>query len=714
MTLLTDKLSLNAKQTIQPICASLLAALLVFSSTPVSAVVASHQGVPTFATQEKLSPEPEHTKTLNNIYKSLRLGHFLKIDIDNEFSSKLFDRYFQRLDNNRLYFLASDIEDFASKRQQLDDDLKNLDLNFAYDVYNRYQVRSQDRILFLLSELEKGLERYDFSSNDTLQTDRSEAPWAKTATELDQLWRKRLLNAAISFKLSGKTLEEANEILTKRYKSQLTRLKQVNSTDVFQMYANALTSLYGPHTQYFSPRKSENFDIDMRLSLEGIGAVLQAEYENTKITRLIPAGPAEKSGKLNPSDLIVGVAQGDDGEMVDVVGWRLDEVVGLIRGPKGSTVRLQIIPAGSENNSTKEVVLVRNTIKLEEQAAQKKVIELERNGKPHKLGLISLPTFYEDFDAARRGDPNYRSTTRDVEKLINELLADGVEGLVIDLRNNGGGSLREAINLAGLFIPQGPVVQIKDSWDQIQVKFDQDPKYFDIPLAVVVNRLSASASEIFAGAIQDYNRGIVVGSSTFGKGTVQVLHPLNAGQIKLTRAKFYRVNGASTQLKGVEPDIELPSIYDAGEIGEKHTDDAMPWDAVKALPHIIYPEIHAAVPTLTQAHNVRIKDATDYALILEQIDYQRQRAKEKTLPLNEEKLKQLREEEEKWQLDISNRLRVARNQSPLESITDLQAEANDADDLDPKDDVLLRESGEILLDLIQLSRPMTTSLTAVD
>lgn len=660
----------------------------------------------------QLAPETEQRKTLNSIYKSLRLGHFSKIDIDDTFSSQLFDKYFELLDNNRLVFLASDIKEFEIKRAQLDDDLKSQDLTFAYDVYNRYQERSSERTLFLLSELEKGLDRYNFSSDDILVIDRSEAPWVESAKELDELWKKRLISATLNFKLSGKTLTEAQDILTKRYKSQLNRLSQINSTDVFQIYANAVTSLYGPHTQYFSPRKAENFDIDMRLSLEGIGAVLQAEYENTKITRLIPAGPAEKSGQLNPSDLITGVAQDNDGDMVDVVGWRLDEVVNLIRGPKGSTVRLQIIPAGDENNSTKEVVLIRNTIKLEEQAAQKKIIELERNGKTHKLGLISLPTFYVDFDALNNRDPNYRSTTRDVEKLLKELALEGVEGLVLDLRNNGGGSLKEAIDLAGLFIPQGPVVQIKDSWDQIQVKFDQDPKYYDLPLAVVVNRLSASASEIFAGAIKDYNRGIVVGSPTFGKGTVQVLHPLNSGQIKLTRAKFYRVNGASTQLKGVEPDIQLPSLYDAGKIGESHSEGAMPWDAVKELPHIIYPEISSVLPVLENAHNARIKDAKDYALILEQIDYQRQRAEEKTLPLNENKLKTLRDEEEKWQLDMQNRLRLTKNQSPLESLTDLPTDLDENKDTDPKDDVLLRESGEILLDLIQLSRPMTTSLTA--
>lgn len=685
-------------------CSLVAGFLLLLPFNSASAFNPEHSGL--------LEPQLQDQQTLSNLYKSLRLGHFRKLDINDEFSSKLFDKYLELLDNNRLYFLASDIHEFEAQRGLLDDELNNLDLSFAYDVYNRYQQRSRERIEFLLSELEKGLDKYNFESDERLQTDRSEAPWAKTSAELDDLWRKRLKSAALNFKLSDKSLAEANDILSKRYTSQLHRLDQVNSTDVFQAFANALTALYGPHTQYFSPRKSENFDIDMRLSLEGIGAVLQSEYENTKIVRLIPAGPADKSGQLHPADLIVGVAQGTDGEMTDVVGWRLDEVVDLIRGPKGSTVRLQIIPASSEDKITKEITIVRNTVKLEEQAAQKQLIKVERDGKTHTLGLISIPTFYVDFNALQNGDPNYRSTTRDVEKLIKEVIAEGAEGLVIDLRNNGGGALKEAIDLAGLFIPQGPVVQIKDSWGQVQVKFDQDPKYYDIPLAVVVNRLSASASEIFAGAIQDYSRGLVIGSRTFGKGTVQILHPLNAGQIKLTRAKFYRVNGASTQLKGVEPDIKLPSIFDASEIGESHSDGALPWDSVKPLPHLQYPQFTPVVPELEQAHESRIKNAEDYAMIVEQIDYQQKRQADKSIPLSESKLRQRRQEEEHWQLNAQNRLRLSRQQSPLESLSELQDEANNKEGTpDPQDDVFIRESGEILLDLIQLSRPMSPTLT---
>lgn len=688
----------------------------LFSITPLlaTALLTACATASSIEPTKPLAPEVVHAETLDDLYHKLTLGHFRKVLIDDDFSSELFDQYFDRLDNNRLYFLKSDIEEFQAKRFELDDDIKHSNLQFAYDVYNRFQLRSRERMNFLLSELDKGIKKYDFNEDSVIQTDRSESDWVNSKKELDALWKKRLKVAALNFKLTDKSLVEANDILIKRYKNQLNRLDQVNSTDVFQMYANAITSLYGPHTQYFSPRRSENFDIDMRLSLEGIGAVLQTEYENTKITRLIAAGPAEKSGQLNPSDLIIGVGQDDSGEMIDVVGWRLDEVVNLIRGPKGSTVRLQIIPAGQETKRTKEVVLVRNTIKLEEQAAQKEIIEIERGGKSHKVGLITLPTFYIDFDAARRGDPDYRSTTRDVEVLIKELAAEGAEGLVIDLRNNGGGSLVEAINLTGLFIPQGPVVQVKDPWGGIKVHADYDLKYYDIPLAVIVNRYSASASEIFAGAIQDYNRGLVVGSQTFGKGTVQVLMGLKAGQIKLTRAKFYRVNGASTQQKGVVPDIELPSIFDAAKVGESHSEGALPWDSVKPLPRLTYPAFTDALGELEKSHDQRVEQADDYAMILEQIDYQRKRFEEKTLPLNEEKLRKLREEEKKWQLDMQNRLRLSRNQSTLESFEDLENNQEKDQDSKPEDDIFVRESSEILLDLIQLSRPMTPSLTLVN
>ncbi len=661
----------------------------------------------TFASAEPeipvLSPESVHKKTLKAVVKSLRLGHYSKVQIDDEFSSELLDSYLDQLDPNRLYFMASDVAEFERYRTSLDNALREQNLAPAFSIYNRMQQRTQERLHYLLRQIDAGLERLDFNRAEALNADRKQARWASNLNEMDDLWRKRLKSTVLNLKLSNKTLAEIEGILKKRYENQALRLSQATSEDAFQAYTNTLSRLYGPHTQYFSPRRSENFNIDMRLSLEGIGAVLQAEYENTKIVRLIPAGPAEKSGLLHPADIIVGVAQGDAGEMIDVVGWRLDEVVNLIRGPKQSVVRLSVIAAGSETGIPKEVRIVRNQVKLEEQAAKKRIIELDYLGKQQKVGVIDIPTFYIDFDALRNGDKNYRSTTRDVEKLLQSLIADNVEGVIIDLRNNGGGALREAIDLAGLFIPKGPVVQIKDTFGRIRIEYDQDPTFYDIPLVVLVNRLSASASEIFAGAMQDYNRGLVLGSQTYGKGTVQVLQPLSHGQLKLTRAKFYRVSGDSTQHKGVIPDIELPSLYDPEQIGESTADRALPWDQVAAVPHTRYPAINPFTQQLRAVHASRITSEPDFAAIQEQITYSRERRKNMVLPLQEDALKTMRSSDEQWRLDLENRRRAAKSEPLLGSFADLEKHAAKVEGHDEGPDAILKESSYLLLDLLSLS-----------
>ncbi|WP_210396096.1 carboxy terminal-processing peptidase [Motiliproteus sediminis] len=647
-----------------------------------------------------LAPEQVHRDTLSDINKALRYGHYRKRTIDNQFSSELLDAYLNRLDRHRLYFLASDIAEFEQHRDRLDEALRNKDLSAGFFIFNRYQQRTEERIRYMLDQIEQGLTQLDFGRDEEMQTDRKEAAWAHSAVELDNLWRQRLKSAVLNFKLSDKTLEEAAEILSKRYRNQLHRLYQTNADDAFQVYANTLTSLYGPHTQYFSPRRTENFNIDMRLSLEGIGAVLQSEDENTKVVRLIPGGPAAKSGVIGPADVIVGVAQGND-ELVDVVGWRLDEVVDLIRGPKGSVVRLEVVPAGSDAKQTKLVSITRNEVKLEEQAASKSILQVPRNGETRKIGVISIPTFYIDFNALRNGDPDYRSTTRDVRRLLDQLIAEGAEGLVIDLRNNGGGSLKEAVDLAGLFIPQGPVVQIKDSWGRIRVEFDHDPTYYDIPLVVMVNRLSASASEIFAGAIKDYDRGLIVGNQTFGKGTVQALHPLDFGQLKLTQATFYRVSGVSTQHKGVLPHLQYPSVYDPDEVGESTQEGALPWDEVKPLPHRRYPPLTPLLSNLELAHNRRAAMDPDLIALSEGIE-EAQRRQRDTLPLQEERLRALRKDNERWRLELENRRRAAKNLEPLTSVAELeQASTGTAHSSRPaEEDALIRESGEVLIDLL--------------
>jgi len=652
---------------------------------------------------EQLAPDAIHSETLKALAKTLRFGHYKKRYLDNALSAELLDAQIQQLDSSRLYFLQHDIESFETYRSKLDDAIRNGDPSPAFSIYNRYQQRVEERLNYLLGEIERGLEHLDFDRDEVMDTDRETAPWATTTEQLDELWRKRLKSTVLNLKFSDKSTDEAAKILRTRYQNQLNRLHQNTAEDAFSLFANAYTSLYDPHTQYFSPRTSENFNINMRLSLEGIGAVLQNQDEHTKVVRLIPAGPADKQGQLKAADLIIGVGQGEDEPIVDVVGWRLDEVVDLIRGPKNSTVRLEVQREGSEGKTTRTINIVRNEVKLEEQAAQKKLIEMMRDGVKHKIGVISIPTFYIDFRALQAGEANYRSTTRDVEQLLSELLKEGIEGLIIDLRNNGGGSLKEAVELSGLFIPKGPVVQIKDTVGRIRVESDLDPKFFDIPLQVIVNRLSASASEIFAGAIKDYNRGLIVGSPTYGKGTVQALYPLNHGQLKLTQQMFYRISGISTQNKGVEPHISLPDIYDPEQIGESTAKGALPWDAVKPLPHNNSNRVLGSQLTAIELrHNERAANEPDLIAIQEEIQHRRDR-KIDSLPLNEHTLRQMREQNEALQLSIENRRRSAKDLPKLTSLAELESERTQHNEtINLEKDTLLRESTEVMLDYLSI------------
>ncbi len=683
------------------ISTTLKSPLLLLTAVLLLSLNAVAQGVST--SLQQLAPDAVHSETLKALAKTLRFGHYKKRYLDNSLSAELLDAQLEQLDSSRLYFLQHDIDSFQAFRTQLDDAIRNGDSSPAFSIYNRYQQRVEERLNYLLSEIERGLERLDFDRDEAIDTDRKTAPWASSSAQLDELWRKRLKSTVLNLKLSDKTTAEAAKILANRYQNQLNRLHQNTAEDAFSLFANAYTSLYDPHTQYFSPRTSENFNINMRLSLEGIGAVLQSQDEHTKVVRLVPAGPADKQGQLKAADLIIGVGQGEETPIVDVVGWRLDEVVDLIRGPKGSTVRLEIQRVGSDGKTTRTLNIVRNEVKLEEQAAQKKLIEIVRDGVSHKIGVISIPTFYIDFRALQAGETNYRSTTRDVEQLLGELLEENIEGLIIDLRNNGGGSLKEAVELSGLFIPKGPVVQIKDTVGRIRVESDLDPKFFDIPLQVIVNRLSASASEIFAGAIKDYNRGLIVGSATYGKGTVQALYPLNHGQLKLTQQMFYRISGISTQNKGVEPHISLPEVYDPEQIGESTAKGALPWDAVKPLPHNNSNRVLASQLTaLEQRHSQRAAHEPDLIAIQEEIQHHRER-KIDSLPLNEQALRVLREQNEALQLAIENRRRHAKDLPKLTSLTELESARirhNDAIDLEK--DTLLRESTEVMLDYLNI------------
>ena len=664
---------------------------------------------------EKLAPLDVHPRTSLTIVEQLRHNHYLRKPLDDSASAEVFENYLNSLDSGRAYFLLADVEEFEKYRYTLDDALKRGDLDAAYEIFNRYQTRAVERLEYLLEELDNGVVKMDFTVSEQLELDREQAPWPATEKELDNLWRKRLKAAVLGMKLNGKELDEIQELLTKRYKNRLKNVSQTNSEDAFQLYVNAFAATYDPHTQYFSPRTSENFNINMSLSLEGIGAVLRTEDEYTEVVRVVPAGPADKSGLLKPSDRIIGVGQGETGKIIDVVGWRLDDVVELIRGPKDSVVQLEIVPASSDSGESKFIKIVRNMVQLEEQSAQKKLITLNHNGTERKIGIIEVPTFYVDFKAIQEGEPNYKSTTRDVRALIEELKAENIEGLVIDLRNNGGGSLQEADSLTGLFIKSGPTVQVKTARRRANVYADTDDAVaWDGPLAVMVNRLSASASEIFAGAIQDYERGIIIGSQTFGKGTVQTLIPLNRGQLKITQAKFYRVSGQSTQHQGILPDIEFPELYDTDRIGESSLDDALPWDVINPA---VYPRSNAIAPVLEvlkTKHSGRASDDPDFQYYRALALKSRENSEQLYLSLNESERRRQKEEEDAWRLDLENALRKAKGEPVYASLDELDAELDaeaaahedDAEDdaADEETDAFILESAHILLDYIGLTR----------
>jgi len=647
----------------------------------------------------------EQVETAMEIVEQLEERHYAKLKYDDALSSLHLDSYIDRLDNRKMYFIEADLRDFESYRHQLDDQWRKGELGAGSEIFNRFDQRIKNRLQQLVDNLETMLQDFDYTRDEFVNLDDEELPWASTQEQLDERWRKQIKDQALRLKLAEKPEPEIAKTLIKRYRNQLKRITQYNSQDVFQLYANALTELYDPHTNYLSPRRSENFNINMSLSLEGIGAVLQLEDEYTKVARLIAKGPADKQGELQPADKIVGVGQGDAGEVEDVIGWRLDEVVNLIRGPKGTKVRLEVIPAKAPE--THEVITIeRNKVKLEEQSAQKEVLEIGEEDQVRRIGVIDIPAFYIDFAAMRRGEKDYKSTTRDVKKLLAELQQEGVDGVVIDLRNNGGGSLQEANELTGLFIEYGPTVQIRHSsrrvWrDGKRLRSD----YYEGPMAVMINRLSASASEIFAGAIQDYQRGLVLGDQSFGKGTVQTLIPLTEGQLKLTESKFYRISGDSTQHRGVVPDIIFPSLYDHGEIGESSLEHAMAWDQINPVRHRRYHDLKVLLPKLTESFTHRADSNPDFTYLEDQIKLIQETRGITSLPLNESQRLALRNKREKQALAVENKRRTARGETLLSELDEEEA-STDADhsltseDTEQEDDVLLTEAGRILLDAL--------------
>lgn len=676
------------------------------------------------AAPSQLAPLPEQGKTAAITMYTLSRVHYRSMPLDDALSEKIFDTYLDAVDGDKLFLLRSDVEQFARYRDKLDDAIRNQQLDPPFELFNRYIERVRERTAYARALLKQG---FDFTVDEKYYYDREDAGWAADAAELDELWRKRVKNDWLRLKLAGKQEKEIAETLDKRYVRFQERIEELDSEDVFQTFLNAYAMAIEPHTNYLAPRTADAFEIQMSLSLEGIGAVLQRDDEYTVIRSIVPGGPAEKAG-LRVGDRILAVGQGADGPMVDVIGWRIDDTVKLIRGPKDSTVRLDIVPAdASIDSGPQRVAIVRQKVKLEEQAAKKRVIEVGEGDELRRIGVIELPTFYQDFEGRRRGEADYRSATRDVAKLLEELKAERVDGVVLDLRNNGGGSLTEATELTGLFIDEGPVVQVKSAQGRVEIERDRRPgRVWDGPLAVLVNRASASASEIFAAAIQDYGRGLIIGEPTYGKGTVQNLVSLDQlsgrddarhGQLKFTVAQFFRINGSSTQLKGVEPDIRFPVSLDMEEYGEAVFDNALPWAQIDPADYRPVANLRSLVPALLARHEARVAADQEFKFWQEDIaEYRRQRER-KSVSLLESTRRAERDEQEarrkarqelRVQLGLVDEESAERNartddglQADERSVAE-QAAAEERARRERRPDALLAETARILADAISL------------
>ena len=634
----------------------------------------------------------------SEIIKKLESSHLVKKDYT-AIKSEAFVEFLQRLDPNKTIFTSSESDSFYT-RSLLTTNI-NEDLDIAFNIFNqyvdRYQLRYQTQIDFLNNINEENL-----YSSRTLIRDLSESERLKSLQSLKNLWVDLSVNEIIQLMLSGNTLEEAKDKTKKRMNNQLNYFEQTRNEDVFNIFVNSIASIFGPHTTYMSPKNSEDFDINMSLSLEGIGALLSSDGLYTSISSLVPGGPAEKTDLIKPKDKIIGVGQDDEGKIVDVIGWRIDDVVELIRGPKGSKVRLEIIPSSAlSDTETKEIEIVRNVVKLEDQAAEKKILNIRRNDIDYKVGVIELPAFYFDFNAFQKGDLDYKSSSKDVKKLLKELKQEKVDGLVIDLRNNGGGSLYEANALAHLFLGRGTTVQVKSANGNIQGLGERwGYQYFDKPLVILVNKFSASASEILAGAIQDYDRGIIVGTDTFGKGTVQRVDALSSGQIKFTESKFYRVSGSSTQNLGVQPDIILPSLFNLDELGESKLDRALMHDTIPRTSHKNFNRVSIFKSSLQEVSQVRVKDSPLFSSIAQRKRWQEENQIDK-LDLNLDSRKDQKNKIEEFLLANENSLRRTLNLPTFSNYKEFMERDDDPEILDIDQEVL-SEAANILLDLVEL------------
>lgn len=677
-----------------------------------------------------LQPDAQQSVVCQYIATIISEHNYKKVPLNDSLSEVVFKRYVKALDENHNYLLASDIKDFDKYKDVIDDDLKSGNLSDVFYMFNVYQKRYNDRIKYSLAQLDKN---FDFNGHDSFTFDRDSLPYYASEDEANKVWTERVEYDLLNLKMANADLAKDKETLKKRYQSLLSQSNKLNNQDVFQIFMDAFTNAVDPHTNYFNPANAANFNIEMSRSLEGIGATLQSKDEYVTISSIVPGGPADKSKQLSPEDRIVGVAQGKTGEFQNIIGWRIENAIALIRGTKGTTVRLEVLSKGSSTSSKPKVVeMVREKIILKDQSAKKEIRTYNSNGKEVKIGVISIPAFYIDYNDYKSGNPNYKSTTRDVKLILDTLKRENVDGVVIDLRENGGGSLMEAIDLGGLFIKTGPIVQVRDARDQTEVDNDEDPAIaYSGPMAVIVDRFSASASEIFAGAMQDYGRALILGTQTYGKGTVQnaidldkVIKPSvlaelmskmnkqsdktvntgsqsRLGQLNLTIAKFYRISGNSTQHKGVTPDIKFPSIIPLDKFGEDTEPSALPFDIIAKSTYSKVGDFTAVVPQLTKLHEQRMNTSKSYQYLMQDIADFTKRENEKSVTLNEQQLKKERDADEAKSFERDNAKREALGFKPLKK-----------GETKPKNedlDFLKIEAGQILTDYINLGGKYTSN-----
>ncbi len=630
--------------------------------------------------KKEIAPDDKQIEVCRQLVGLVSNYNYKKVPLNDSLSQVVYDAYLKSIDASRIYFYENEVKQFNDNRNSYDDFLMEGNLVQPFNMFNVYMNRYINRMNFILSKIDS--EKFDFTSDESIVFDRENASWFKDQAESDVYWTKRLRYDLLNLKLAGSDEAKSKETLKKRYQNLISQADKVNSYDAFQALMSSYTESVDPHTNYFNPSNAANFNIDMSRSLEGIGATLRMDNDFVTVNAITPGGPADKSGLVSVDDKFIAVAQGKDGEFTDIVGWRLDNAIQLIRGAKGTMVRLKVVSKGQDVASPKIIELVREKIILQDQSAKREVRTVKQNGKDYKIGVIDIPAFYIDFKAYQSGDKNYKSTTRDVKLILDSMKVEGVDAVVIDLRSNGGGSLVEAIDLTGLFIKSGPVVQVRDTRNKVDVGEDNNSDItWEGPMSVMIDRFSASASEIFAGAIQDYGRGLVIGTQSFGKGTVQNAIDLDQvitntsnkvvgkentyGQINLTVAKFYRITGSSTQNKGVTPDINFPMVYPADKYGESAEKSALPWDEIKKSNYKPISNLSSAVNKLTDKHEKRMKSSKEYAYLLDDIKQFKDREIDKPVSLNEEKMKKERDDNDQKNLDRENERRIARGLAPL-------------------------------------------------